>query len=296
MSTDIQHDWARLSAVAMHYLTAGAGDPVVLLHGWPQTSHEWRRVIPLLAQRHRVIAPDLRGLGDTSRPQDGYDARTVAADVAELVTQHLGIERFHLVGHDWGGPVAFALACQHVQAVRTLTVVDVTIPGIGPDISQGGKRWHHAFHMTPDLPEALVQGREREYLSWFYREFSWQPDAIGAQDIDEYVRTYALPGALRAGFSYYRNIPRNAADNRALLDSGFRLPMPVLAVGGGRTEARGRGQEPELSLREIADDVQGMVVADSGHFVPEEQPAPLARALLDFFAQAQSIIGSDAGL
>lgn len=286
MSTEIQHGWARLSAVAMHYLTAGAGDPVVLLHGWPQTSHEWRRVMPLLAQRHRVFAPDLRGLGDTTRPQDGYDARTVAADVAELVMQHLGIERFHLVGHDWGGPVAFALACQHVPAVRTLTVVDVTIPGIGPDISQGGKRWHHAFHMTPDLPEALVQGRERAYLSWFYREFSWQPDAIGAQDIDEYVRTYAQPGALRAGFSYYRNIPRNASDNRALLDSGFRLPMPVLAVGGGRTEARGRGREPELSLREIADNVQGMVVTDSGHFVPEEQPAPLARALLDFFAQA----------
>jgi pimeloyl-ACP methyl ester carboxylesterase len=284
MSRMIQRSWARLSAVAMHYLTAGEGDPVVLLHGWPQTSHEWRRVIPLLAPHHRVIAPDMRGLGDTSRPLEGYDARTVAADVAELVTRHLGMEQFHLVGHDWGGPVAFALACQHPQAVRTLTIVDVTVPGIGPDISQGGKRWHHAFHMTPDLPEALVQGREREYLSWFYREFSWQPGAIGAEDIDEYVRTYAQPGALRAGFSYYRNIPRNIADNRALLESGFRLPMPVLAVGGGRTEARGRGQEPELSLREIADDVRGWVVADSGHFVPEEQPQVLAQRLLAFFA------------
>jgi pimeloyl-ACP methyl ester carboxylesterase len=117
------------------------------------------------------------------------------------VTRHLGIERFHLVGHDWGGPVAFALASLHPQAVRTLAIVDVTVPGIGPDISQSGKRWHHAFHMTPDLPEALVQGREREYLSWFYREFSWQPGAIGGEDIDEYVRTYAQPGALRAGFS-----------------------------------------------------------------------------------------------
>jgi pimeloyl-ACP methyl ester carboxylesterase len=138
--------------------------------------------------------------------------------------------------------------------------------------------------MTPDLPEALVQGREREYLSWFYREFSWQPGAIAAEDIDEYVRTYAQPGALRAGFSYYRNIPRNIADNRALLESGFRLPMPVLAVGGGRSEARGRGQEPELSLREIAGDVRGWVVADSGHFVPEEQPQVLAQRLLVFFA------------
>jgi pimeloyl-ACP methyl ester carboxylesterase len=286
MSVGTSHHWARLSQVAMHYVTSGAGDAVVLLHGWPQTWREWRQVIPLLAPRHRVIAPDLRGLGDTSRPLDGYDSRTVAQDVAELMQRHLGIDRFHLVGHDWGGPTAFALACLYPGAVRTLTIVDVTIPGIGPDLSQGGKRWHHAFHMTPDLPERLVEGRERDYLSWFYREFSWQPEAIGADDIDEYVRTYSQAGAMRAGFSYYRNIPRNVADNRALLQSGFRLTMPVLAVGGGRTEARARGHEPEQSLREIADSVQGMVVPDSGHFVPEEQPRVLAERLLQFFSAA----------
>ncbi len=276
---------ARLSQVIMHYVEVEGGElPVVLLHGWPQTSHEWRHVMPLVAPRHRIIAPDLRGLGDTTRPLDGYDSRTIARDVAELITQHLGLRRFHLVGHDWGGPTAFALACAHPDAVATLTVIDVTIPGLGPDVSQGGKRWHHAFHMTPDLPEVLVQGRERAYLSWFYREFSWQPNAIGPADIDEYVRCYTAPGALRAGFAYYRNIPRNKDDNRALAASGFRLRMPVLAIGGGRAEARGRGDEPALSLREIADDVRGLVVADSGHFVPEEQPALLARALMEHFS------------
>ena len=276
---------ARLSEVTMHYVEVDGGDlPVVLLHGWPQTSHEWRHVMPLLAPRHRIIAPDLRGLGDTTRPLDGYDSKSVARDVAELVTQHLGIKRFHLVGHDWGGPTAFALACAHGGAVATLTVIDVTIPGLGPDVSQGGKRWHHAFHMTPDLPELLVAGRERAYLSWFYREFSWQPNAIGPADIDEYVRCYTAPGALRAGFAYYRNIPRNKDDNRALAASGFRLKVPVLAIGGGRTESRGRTDEPLLSLREIADHVRGLVVADSGHFVPEEQPAILANALIEHFA------------
>ncbi|MBM3393066.1 MAG: alpha/beta hydrolase [Betaproteobacteria bacterium] len=283
MNSNITHGWARLSQVKMHYLTAGNGDVVVLLHGWPQTSHEWRHVIPLLAIRYRVIAPDLRGLGDTSRPPEGYDSRSIAGDVAELVCDHLGIKRFHLVGHDWGGPTAFALACLRTAEVRTLSIVDVTIPGIGPDISQGGKRWHHAFHMTPDLPEFLVTGREREYLSWFYNEFSWQPNAITSADIDEYVRTYSQPGALRAGFSYYRNIPRNAADNRAVMESGFRLPMPVLAVGGGRAEARGRGSEPETSLRQIAGEVRGVVVADCGHFVPEECPQVLADHLLRHF-------------
>ncbi|HVL57666.1 MAG TPA: alpha/beta hydrolase [Burkholderiaceae bacterium] len=280
MTVPIERAKARLSQVVMSYAHCGRGDAVVLLHGWPQTSHEWRHLMPLLGERYRVIAPDLRGLGDTSRPLDGYDSGTVAADVAELLTEHLGIERFHLVGHDWGGPTAFALAVTRMRAVATLTIIDVTIPGIGPDISQGGRRWHHAFHMTPDLPELLVQGHEREYLGWFYREFSFQPDAITAADVDEYLRAYTQPGALRAGFSYYRNIPKLAAQNRALLESGFRLPMPVLAVGGGRTESRGRGIEPEQSLREIAVDVTGAVIADSGHFVPEEQPEALFECLL----------------
>jgi len=279
----IEHAYARLTNVVMHYAACGApdADPIVLLHGWPQTWREWRHVMPRLVQAGlRVIAPDLRGLGDTSRPLDGYDSASVAADVAELVLDHLGYERFHLVGHDWGGPTAFALAAAHPQAVRTLAIVDATVPGIGLDFSQGGKRWHHAFHMTPDLPEELVRGRERMYLSWFYSEFSWRTGAIAPEDIDDYVRCYTQPGALRAGFSYYRAIPANVERNRALHASGFRLPMPVLAVGGGRAEARGRGTEPETSLREIAVDVTGLVVADSGHFVPEEQPEVLADALI----------------
>lgn len=279
----IEHHHARLADMAMHYVVAGEGEPVVLLHGWPSTWYEWRKVIALLATRHRVVAPDLRGLGDSSRPQGGYDKKAVAADVWELLAEVLGLSSWHLVGHDWGGPVAFALAAAHAEAIRTLAIVDVTLPGIGPDISQGGKRWHHAFHMTPDLPEALVQGRERAYLSWFYRAFSWRPEAFEPADIDEYLRTYTEPGALRAGFAYYRNIPRDIADNRAWLDSGLRLKMPVLAIGGGRAEARGRGSEPAESLRCIADDVTAAVVADCGHFVPEEAPDELAALLLDHF-------------
>ena len=284
-SPALAHHLARLAEVSLHYVTAGAGDPVVLVHGWPSTWYEWRHVIPLLAAGYRVIAPDLRGLGDSSRPLSGYDKKTVAADLWQLLSGALGIARFHLVGHDWGGPVAFALAAAHPEAIRTLAIVDVTLPGIGPDISQGGKRWHHAFHRTPDLPEALVQGRERAYLTWFYESFSWRRGAFTAADIDEYLRTYTQPGALRAGFAFYRHIPDDIADNRALLASGLRLEMPVLAVGGGREEARGRGDEPEASLKVIADDVTGAIVADSGHFVPEEQPDALAALLLGHFAK-----------
>ena len=282
---NIEHHHARLADVSLHYASAGEGVPVVLVHGWPSTWYEWRHVMPLLARRYRTIAPDLRGLGDSSRPAEGYDKKTIAEDLWQLLSGTLGLTRWHLVGHDWGGPVAFALAAAHPQAIRTLTIVDVTLPGIGPDISQGGKRWHHAFHMTPDLPEALVTGKERAYLTWFYEAFSWRRGAFAAADIDEYQRTYTQPDALRAGFAFYRNIPRDSADNKVLLDSGLRLKMPVLAIGGGRAEARGRGSEPEQSLREIADDVTGAVIADCGHFVPEERPEELAAHLLRHFEE-----------
>jgi len=282
---EFRHHTLALSRVQLHVVTAGAGVPVVLLHGWPQSWHEWRKVIPLLAPRHRLIVPDLPGLGDSSRPADGYDKQRIAGDLLELADA-LGLHRFHLVGHDWGGPTAFAMACAAPERIRTLSVLDVTIPGIGPDISQGGRRWHHAFHMTPDLPELLVQGREREYLGWFLAAFCWQRDAIGPADIDEYVRCYSRPGALAAGFAYYRAMPQDVDANRAILASGFRLPMPVLALGGARAEARGRGEEPLASLREVALQVEGGALPDCGHFIPEEQPTLLAERLLAFFAAA----------
>jgi pimeloyl-ACP methyl ester carboxylesterase len=277
------HRHARLRGMVMHYVSAGSGFPVVLLHGWPQTWYAWRHVMARLARGYRVIAPDLRGLGDSTRPLDGYDSQTLAGDLDELLGEHLGVHAYHLVGHDWGGPTAFALAVARADAVKTLTILDVVVPGIGTDFSQGGKRWHHAFHMTPDLPEVLVTGRERQYLAWFYREFAYRADAVGADDLEEYLRTYTQPGALRAGFSLYRSIPLNIERNRALQASGFRLPMPVLALGGARAESRGRGGEVEESLRQIADQVVGGTIADSGHFIPEEQPDALVAQLRDFW-------------
>ena len=280
----ITHHVAELSDVRLHYVTAGDGPPVVLLHGWPQTWYEWRHVIPALAEHHRVIAPDLRGLGDSSRPEGGYDKKTVAGDIWELVDSELGQTRFQLVGHDWGGPTAYALAAAHPEVVAGLVIIDVVIPGDGGDFSQGGRRWHHQFHMTPDLPEALILGREEIYLRWFYRTFGHRPDAISENDIAEYLRTYAQPGAMRAGFEYYRALPQDAADNAEIV-ARFKLPMPVLAIGGGG--GRGRGAEPEQSLRRVATNVRGEIIGACGHWVPEEQPERLARLLLTFFANGE---------
>ena len=211
--------------------------------------------MPLLAPRHRLIVPDLRGLGDSSRPLDGYDKKTVAGDLWQLLSGALGLTRWHLrrprLGRTGGLRAGRGARRRDPDAGDRRR----TLPGIGPDISQGGKRWHHAFHMTPDLPEALVQGRERAYLTWFYRTFSWQRECLRADDIDEYLRTYRQPDALRAGFAYYRNIPRDRPTTAARSRVGLSPAMPVLAVGGGRAEARGRGSEPEQSLKMIADDV-----------------------------------------
>jgi len=277
------HHHADLGDVRLHYVTAGEGFPVVLLHGWPQTWYEWRHIMPELARHYRVIAPDLRGLGDSSRPAAGYDKKTVGNDIWRLVHDHLGIAAFHLVGHDWGGPTAYAVAAAHPDAVRKLAILDVSIPGDGtPNISQGGRRWHHAFHQTLDLPEALVAGREDIYFGWFYRNYGHHPNVIPEADIAEYLRTYRQIGALRAGFAYYRNIPQDIADNAAVA-ARFKLPMPVLALGGAN--AWGRGMEVVESLRRMAVDVRGGIIENCGHWMPEEQPEELLRRLLPFLAE-----------
>ena len=276
----MEHRHADLGDVRLHYVTAGSGFPVVLLHGWPQSWYEWRHIIPGLAERFQIIAPDLRGLGDSSRPAGGYDKKTVGGDIWRLVHDVLGLSAFHLVGHDWGGPTAYAVAAAHPEAVRKLAILDVTIPGDGsPNISQGGRRWHHAFHQTLDLPEALIAGREDIYLGWFYRNYGARP--LDDTDIAEYLRTYSQPGALRAGFSYYRAIPADIADNAAKVAAGFKLPMPVLALGGDRSW--GRGMEVVESLGRLASDVRGGVIENCGHWMPEEQPEALLRQLLGFF-------------
>lgn len=283
MTTEITRHYADLSGATLHYLATGQGEPLVLLHGVPQSSHEWRHVIPFLADRFRIIAPDLRGLGDSSRPSSGYDKRTVAQDIWELVHDQLGIQSFFLAGHDWGGPVAFALALAHRGAVRRLAILDVAVPGDGAEMSQGGRRWHHPFFRTPDLPEALLAGREHLFLNWLFDNYGHRPDAVSAEDRAEYLRTYAKPGGLRALLAYYRAFPQDAADNEESLRRDGRLKMPVLALGGDKSF--GRGLETLESMRRVADDVRGGLIPNSGHWIAEEAPEFVAGQLRDFFGE-----------
>jgi pimeloyl-ACP methyl ester carboxylesterase len=278
----MEHHFADLDAVRLHYVTAGAGDPVVLLHGWPQTWFMWQDVIPLLAPHFALVAPDLRGLGDSSRPADGYDKMTVARDIAELMSR-LGHQRFRVVAHDWGGPVAFALAAQFPQRVSAMAIFDAPVLGDGGPIEHHG-RWHFGFHALPGLPEALTEGREDIYLRFFYRFAGARPDAISEDAQAEYVRAYSQPGAMTAGFNYYRAVPQDITDNSAFRDAGRKLDMPIL-VYGGDPQTRGRGMTALESWARVATNVSGGVAENCGHWIPEERPDFVASEVLRHFGQ-----------
>lgn len=282
-----QHHYAQLKGVRLHYVTHGPqdGEPMLLVHGYPQSWYEWRHLMPLLGDKYRLIAPDTRGLGDSSRPLEGYDKKTVAHDLWLLMHKVLGYTRFISVGHDWGAPSAFRVAADHPENVTHLVMLDVPVPGDQPKGAAigGTPRWHHMFHQVPDLPEALTYGRERLYLEYFFMNGCDVAGAIGDEDVAEYVRSYSQVGAMRAGFNYYRNMRRDVADNRALFETGFKLPMPCLGIGGGGP--RGRGELVVESLRRVCDGrVEGGAIPDCGHFIPEEKPRELADWMRRFLA------------
>lgn len=269
---------ADLSDVRLHYLRARAeaGPVVLLLHGWGFTSYMWRHVMPVLAGSFDVLAPDLRGFGDSGKPAGGYDVATVAADLGELLDV-LGIDTAAVVGHDWGSPVGYALAATSRDRVTRLALIEVALPGVAVDPGTLGDRlWHPAFHAVPELPEALVTGRERVYLTHFYRQYAVNRDAFTEADIDEYVRTYGAPDGLRGGFGYFRAWQQDAEIVAGLASSP--LPMPVLAVGGDSMMA----DISAATMRKVAVAVTAVSIPRCGHWVPEERPAELLSHLVPF--------------
>jgi pimeloyl-ACP methyl ester carboxylesterase len=275
------HRTASVNGIQLHYVIGGHGDPVVLLHGWPETWYEWHLVMPALAKNHTVIAPDLRGLGDSSKPLTGYDGKTVAEDIHQLVTQ-LGFKTIFLVGHDIGTQVAYCFAATQPTEVKKLVVVELTIPGFGP----AGRMpsWWTIFHQTPDVPEALAQGKELIYLSWFFHNLAFNPAAV-TPDINEYVTRYSAPGGMRAGFEYYRAFPQDTIQNMNY--SKTNLTMPVLALGAGYIPTFGGNiTMPTViyGMKILAQNVQGIIVPNSGHWIPEEQPVFLVKLLNNFFS------------
>lgn len=281
LDIDHEHDVVTVNGVEIHYVIAGEGDPVVLLPGWPQTWYQWRHVIPELAERYTVIAPDMRGMGDSSRPDGGYDKKTLAEDIHALV-EDLGYTEVAVVGHDIGGMVAYAYASLYPDEVTRVAILEAPIPSDIffqlPAFSPQGGIWWFGLHALPDLPEALITGRERIYAEWFFQNLAVRPEVFTEADIDVYARAMSQPGALRAGFEYYRAFYQDIEDNRMF--AAQPLSMPVLAAGG----AGATGMLIADMLQPLAEDVTPLVIEDSGHWIPEEQPDLLLEHLVPFLA------------
>jgi pimeloyl-ACP methyl ester carboxylesterase len=285
-----------VNGITVHYVMGGKGDAVVLLHGWPQTWYEWRDVMPILAKNnYTVIVPDLRGLGDSSKPATGFDGNTTASDIYQLVSD-LGFNTTHLIGHDIGAQTGYSYATAHPNNVSKLVVIDYVFPGLLSNVSFA-EPWWFSFHRVLDLPEALVAGNERGYLSWFYRQLAYNPYSVSEEAIEEYVRQYSAPGGMRSGFEYFRASANDATMNNET--SRVKLAMPILAVSGEVSPFGGGDAKPNYSLesaKKLANNVSEIIMPFSGHWIPEEQPGPLANLLVKFFSdQSQQSSSNETG-
>ena len=269
--------------IRIHYRRAGQGPPMVLLHGYPQTGHMWRKVMPALAERFTVVAPDLRGYGDSDRPAAGYDKRTMAQDVVDVI-QALGLGPVVLVGHDRGARVAHRLALDHGASLTRLVLLDIAPTyDVFATTNQASARvrWHWFFHQVPDLPEALTAGREDIYLRFMYRAWAYDPAAIEEEAVQEYLRCFRQAGAMRAAFDDYRagatiDLEHDGADRDK------KIAVPALVLWGESARTAQAADMLGVWRARCASTVEGRAVTDCGHFIPEEQPAAVIDAILKF--------------
>jgi pimeloyl-ACP methyl ester carboxylesterase len=275
----VESRFAKVNGVRMHYLVAGKGDPIVLLHGYAETSHMWRPLIAKLAATHTVIAPDLRGAGQSSTPTDGYTKAAMAQDTHALVSK-LGYKNIQIVGHDIGLMVAYAYAAQYPSEVERIALMDAFLPGIGNwrDVWLMRDLWH--FHFYGKTPLALVHGRERIYFEHFWNDFAADAThSVPERDRRIYAKAYARPGGMRSGFEYFRAFEQDAKDFASFARKP--LPMPMLVLTGEKASGEFLIQQGRL----VAKNVEGVVVRKSGHWLMEETPNQVIPKLVKFLTR-----------
>src|SRR5215510_119744 len=274
----IESRFADANGLRMHYLQSGkSGSPVILLHGYAQNSHMWRPLMKELGKTHRVIAPDLRGFGDTTKAESGYDKKTMAQDVHALA-RSLGIDKAGIVGHDIGLMVAYAYAAQYPTEVDRIALLDAFIPGVGDTTNLFLLKdlWH--FHFYGPTPLALVEGRERIYFEHFWNDFAGDP-AKSVSEVDRrfYAEKYAQPGAMKAGMEVFRAFDQDAKDNSEFAKN--KLTMPMLVLGGEKSGGEFLISQGKL----VATNVEGVLVKGSGHWLVDEAPGQVLPLLVAFF-------------
>lgn len=270
-----EQDIATNGAV-IHVRVGGQGPAVLLLHGYGETGDMWEPLAANLARDHRVIVPDLRGMGLSDHPAGGYDKKTQGVDMAGVLDA-LKVEKTDLVTHDIGNMVGYALAAQYPARITRFVIMDAPLPGVGPweEVLKNPLLWHFRFG-GPDM-ERLVAGRERIYLDRFWNEFSATPAKFSEGSRAHYAALYARPGAMHSGFAQFAAFDQDARDNQVFLARG-KLAMPVLAIGGDKSFGLTMAQVMTFA----ASNVQGLSIKDSGHWLMEEQPAATVAAIRTF--------------
>ncbi|HEY4739700.1 MAG TPA: alpha/beta hydrolase [Candidatus Acidoferrales bacterium] len=267
---------ADIGGVKLHYLTAGHGTPLILLHGYAETSLMWKPIIPLLAKRFTVIAPDLPGIGDSAIPADGLDMKSAAIRIHDLA-KLLGVRQAEVVGHDIGLMVAYAYAAQFPSEVTKLVLMDAFLPGVPgwEPVYNNPNIWH--FRFNGPTPEALVQGRERTYFDYFWNDFAADKNhSLPEADREAYAAAYSRPGRMHAGWAYFVSFLQAAKDFAELSET--KLTMPVLTIGGDKSLGDALGQQAKL----VATNVTIVVLTDTGHWILEERPKETTEALNNF--------------
>ena len=265
-----------VNGVKLHYRIAGKGPALILLHGYAETSLMWMPIMPLLADRFTVIAPDLPGIGDSDVPVKGLDMKSAAISIHELA-KALGVKSAEVVGHDIGLMVAYAYAAQFPAEVTKLVLMDAFLPGVGgwEAIYNDPRIWH--FRFNGPTPEALVQGRERTFFEYFWNDLAADKNkSIPEADRQAYTAAYSRPGRMRAGWAYFVSFLQAAADFSELAKT--KLTIPLLTIGGDKSLGEPLGQQGKL----VATDVTTIVLKDAGHWILEEQPEATTAALLKF--------------
>ncbi len=276
--TALTHKRAKVNGVTLHYVTAGTGPTVLCMHGWPQNHREFLPVIEALAGQYSFIAPDLRGYADSDTPFDGYEPKTIAEDMIGLLAVE-GVDRFHILSHDLGGPPSVALA--YAASDRALSLATIETPFFGLDypgyVDPRVPYWHLSMHMNMDVTRFLVEGREDQYLRHFFRDFAFNPTALPESEVAQYVMQMKQPGNLRGSLNHYGYIPQMAAQTAELTKEALTVPM---LAWGGRASF---GDHCFNSAKAIAEYADGGVIEECGHWVFEEQPEFIVNQLGSFW-------------
>ena len=268
--------FAKIDGKKLHYITAGEGPTLILLHGYTQTSRMWRPLIDKLKDKFTVIAPDLPGIGDSDIPKNGSDMKTAAIRIHALA-KSIGVTKARVVGHDIGLMVAYAYAAQFSTEVEKLVVMDAFLPGVaGWELAYNNDNlWHFRFHGP--TPEALVKGREKVYFAYFWNDLAADKKrSLSTSDRNAYVVAYSRPGRMRAGWAYFAAWPETAKDFAQMART--KLTMPVLSIAGEKASAAILG--PQMKL--VATTVTQIDLKGAGHWLMEERPDETMDALIAF--------------